>query len=93
MRRDAGSAGVSLVPSSVTSPALGLMSPARILSSVVFPAPFGPTMASVSPGASVRSSPRSTTRGPKARRMPCAWRRGDGMGRECSGSRGGSGRG
>ena len=40
-------------PSTVTSPALGLLSPARIFSRVVFPAPLGPISAVTRPAGTV----------------------------------------
>src|SRR5690606_26511043 len=52
------------------------MSPARIRSSVVFPAPFGPNTTSVSPAATVTSTPCSTRTAPYERRRPRAVRSG-----------------
>ena len=59
-------------PSTRTSPAVGRMRPARILSSVVLPAPFGPTTARASPARSERSSPRRMRTRPKERWSPRA---------------------
>src|SRR5262245_9437881 len=53
-------------PSSRTSPAVGGNSPVMTLISVVLPAPFGPISARISVLGSVRSTPSSATRPPKA---------------------------
>src|SRR3954447_9585921 len=64
-----------------TVPSVGSSDPARIESSVDFPAPFGPTRATTSPAASDTSVGSSATRGPKRRATPCAVRSDD---RTCS---------
>jgi len=46
-------------PPTSTVPAVGLSSPARCHSRVVLPAPDGPSRATISPGHSTRSTPRS----------------------------------
>ena len=46
-------------PPTSTVPAVGLSSPARCHSRVVFPAPDGPSSATISPGSMTRSTPRS----------------------------------
>ena len=53
-----------------TVPASAASFPARILSSVVLPAPFGPTMPTLSPRARSRSSPRNSVRDPEPLRQP-----------------------
>jgi hypothetical protein len=46
-------------PPTSTVPAVGLSSPARCHSRVVFPAPDGPSSATISPGSMTRSTPLS----------------------------------
>src|SRR5213595_3733829 len=53
-------------------PCCGRISPASTLSSVVLPAPFGPKIASVCPGASVNDTPSSATTRPYVCRSPSA---------------------
>ena len=50
---------VMSVPSSVMPPRHGRSAPAIVISSVVLPAPFAPTRATVSPAASSRLTPNS----------------------------------
>src|ERR1041385_2252516 len=64
-------------PAIVTPPALGRASPARSRSSVLFPAPFGPTTRWHSPGLTERETPRSARAAPKRRSRPRASRRED----------------
>ena len=45
-------------------PASAVMTPERILTSVLFPAPLAPSSAWISPGCTVRSAERSATTGP-----------------------------
>jgi len=47
-----------------TSPALGRMRPLTTLSSVDFPAPFGPSSANTLPGGTTRSTPWRTSMRP-----------------------------
>ncbi len=53
-------------PSTSTRPRLAGRSPAMILSSVDLPQPDGPTMASISPRATWRSTSRRASTGPEA---------------------------
>ena len=50
--------------SSDTLPVVGASAPARICSSVVLPAPFGPMIASSSPGAALNETSCSARRAP-----------------------------
>src|SRR4051794_18044594 len=63
---------VTSVPSKRTMPAVGGNVPARTFRSVVFPAPFGPTIPTVSRGLTAKSTSSSTTRAPKRFRSPAA---------------------
>src|SRR5688500_15881126 len=60
--RASSSSSKMSAPSSVTLPAVGVSSPARIASSVDFPEPDAPTTASASPGVTSRSISRRMTR-------------------------------
>src|SRR6185503_20254732 len=53
--------------------------------SVVFPAPFSPSSACTSPGASVKSTPRSASTSPKRRLMPRMRTAGSVIGSETAG--------
>ena len=53
-----------------STPAVGRWTPARILISVLFPAPFSPSSASTSPPCTVRSTPRSACVAPKRHSSP-----------------------
>src|SRR5947207_10218798 len=53
------------------------MAPERIFMSVLLPAPFSPTSAMTSPGATVSSTPRNAFVAPKLRRTPRISRRGE----------------
>src|SRR5512134_3092275 len=66
--RPRASSGVA--PSTVARPACGRSRPARIRSSVVFPAPFAPKTATVAPAGSANDTSRSATRSPYARPTP-----------------------
>ena len=57
-------------------PAVGRSDPARTFSSVVLPAPLGPTMPTASPAPTAKSTPSSTTSAPKRWRIPVAARSG-----------------
>jgi len=59
-------------PATRTVPWSGTSRVARTSSSVVLPAPLGPTSAVTSPGGASRSSPSTATTSPKLRRTPCA---------------------
>src|ERR1044071_8456116 len=59
-------------PRTLTSPALGRISPASRRRNVLFPAPLGTATARASPGSSVRSMSWRTRRRPKARLSPVA---------------------
>src|ERR1043166_7827900 len=74
-RRRAGSPA-SGAPSIVTRPALGRASPASSRSSVLFPAPLGPTTRWHSPGLTESETPRSARADPKRRSRSRASRRG-----------------
>ena len=52
---------VSSTPNETIDPELALMAPPMARSRVVLPAPFGPRMATASPGATVIETPRSAT--------------------------------
>ena len=52
-------------PAKRIAPRVGRSVPARMLKSVLLPAPFGPMMQQSSPDARVKLTPRSTTRPPK----------------------------
>src|SRR5688572_13517169 len=71
-RRPTGSSPRTGRPSTRTVPASGRINPARIRSSVVFPAPLGPATTTASPGPTARSSPRSTRSPPNERLSPRA---------------------
>ena len=59
--RDSSSGSVATgVPRSPRSPRVGRSSAPRTCSSVLFPAPLAPTIATISPGATVRFTPDST---------------------------------
>src|SRR5438128_2676810 len=59
-------------PSTRADPACGLISPASTLRRVVLPAPLGPKIASVCPGARLNETPSSATTRPNAWRNPSA---------------------
>src|SRR5580704_10203087 len=59
-------------PSRWTSPALGLWKPERTLTSVVFPAPFGPIRPTIAPGSSVNETPSIAASPPKRTETPSA---------------------
>ena len=61
---------VSVSPPMLMVPPLGRISPASIRSVVVLPAPFGPSRAKISPGASSKETSSTATRSPK-RRVRC----------------------
>src|SRR5689334_22218371 len=65
MSRCAGSSCVTSRPSTSTCPELGSSSPATNLSSVDLPQPDAPTITSISPSASLSSTPCSTSTSPK----------------------------
>src|SRR5262245_13426961 len=67
---------VTSAPSKRMLPAFGRSDPASTLSSVVLPAPFGPTIPTASSLPSVKSTSSSTTSAPKRFRMPLAARSG-----------------
>ena len=69
-RRVSGSCERTGLPMISTVPAVGRMSPARIRSRVLLPAPFGPNTTRASPWRIARSRPRSTLRLPNARSIP-----------------------
>src|SRR4051812_33129105 len=54
----------SETPSSVTRPPIGCRTPEATLSSVVFPAPLGPSRATTRPAGTRRETPRSTIESP-----------------------------
>src|SRR5204862_2736969 len=60
----------------VREPALARLTPARIVRSDVFPAPFGPRSARASPLRRARSTPSSATTRRKRLRIPVATRSG-----------------
>ncbi len=57
-------------PSTSTSPASRSPNPSRISIVVVFPAPFGPRKAKISPWRTSRSTPATASTSPKERRSP-----------------------
>src|SRR5881296_4396314 len=59
-------------PSTRADPACGLISPASTLRRVVLPAPLGPKIASVCPGARLNETPSSATTRPNAWCNPSA---------------------
>lgn len=61
-RRTSAGSSASGTPSSRTRPESGVRTPARILASVVLPAPLAPTTATVSPGSTVRETASSARR-------------------------------
>ena len=61
-------------PASQTSPAVGRSRPPSRCSSVDFPQPLGPMTATVSPGATSRSTPSTARTRPAPCRIPCAAR-------------------
>ena len=63
-----------LCPASQTSPAVGRSSPPSRCSSVDFPQPLGPITATVSPGATSRSTPSTARTSAAPCRIPCAAR-------------------
>src|SRR5436190_18612252 len=75
-QRRAEFAGVTSSPRKRTDPAVACNEPERTLSSVVFPAPLGPTMPTASPAPSAKSTSWSTSSAPKRLRTPCAASRG-----------------
>ena len=58
------------------TPASGRSAPDRIAISVLLPAPFCPTSAHTSPGATWKSTPATATVAPNALRTPSIWKRG-----------------
>jgi hypothetical protein len=54
----------SFTPSIATVPASGGCNPNKVRNNVVFPAPFGPSRHSTSPGRTVKEMPLPTTRLP-----------------------------
>lgn len=58
-------------PCTVAAPASAVSSVERMRMSVVFPAPFEPSSAKMLPGATSKSTPRSTCRSAKDFSMPC----------------------
>src|SRR4051794_4791874 len=75
-QRAAAPSRVTSSPRSVTVPAPGRCAPASTSSSVVLPAPLGPTMPSGSPGRTATATSSSTTSAPKRLRSPAASRMG-----------------
>src|SRR5690348_16019880 len=65
---------VTSMPASSMRPAPGLSAPASTLSSVVLPAPFGPTMPTASPACTPKSTPSRTTSAPNRLWTPTAAR-------------------
>ena len=65
-----------VVPSSRMTPASGRSAPDRIPINVLLPAPFCPTSAHTSPGATWKSTPATATVAPNALRTPSIWKRG-----------------
>src|SRR6185312_7327665 len=63
-------------PSSAKRPEKSACTPAMIFISVLLPAPFSPTRPWISPGNSVKSTPRSASTPPKAFVMPLSSRMG-----------------
>ncbi len=61
-------------PATTISPASALITPVRTLTSVLLPAPFAPSSAWISPGATSSSADVSATTGPYVFRMPRASR-------------------
>src|SRR5690242_21534037 len=59
-------------PATRATPACGWINPASTFSSVVFPAPFGPKIVSVCPGARLKDTSSSATTRPNACRSPSA---------------------
>src|SRR3954468_19909280 len=53
-------------PSTSTEPVVGCDRPSTMSMVVVLPAPLGPRNATISPGSSIRSMPRTAWTGPKA---------------------------
>src|SRR5712691_6761602 len=73
-QRRAAPAVVTSAPRKCTAPAFGCRKPARTLSSVVFPAPLGPTMPTASSPRTAKSTSCRTTSEPKRFRAPTAAR-------------------
>src|SRR5579859_1938680 len=71
-QRWAGPAGVTSASRKRTEPAVACSEPASTFSSVVFPAPLGPTMPTASSAPSAKSTSCSTSSAPKRFRTPCA---------------------
>src|SRR5690349_2512271 len=69
-------------PRNSSAPEVGGKSPEMTLNSVVFPAPFGPRMARLSPCATSRSTSRTAWRPPNRRPIPLRRR----IGSACSGA-------
>src|SRR5579862_5536308 len=69
---------VTSCPRKLTLPSDGAIVPASTLSSVVLPAPLGPTMPIASPGPTAKSTPSSAASAPKVLRTPTAARTGCG---------------
>src|SRR5712691_9284114 len=73
-QRRAAPAVVTSAPRKCTAPAFGCRKPARTLSSVVLPAPLGPTMPTASSPRTAKSTSCRTTSEPKRFRAPTAAR-------------------
>src|SRR6478609_5600629 len=71
-QRCADPVGVTSASRKRTEPDVACNEPARTLSSVVFPAPLGPTIPTASSAPTVKSTSWSTTSAPKRFRTPCA---------------------
>src|SRR5579862_8707423 len=69
---------VTSCPRKLTLPSDGGIVPASTLSSVVLPAPLGPTMPIASPGPTAKSTPSSAASAPNVLRTPAAARTGCG---------------
>ncbi len=59
-----GTSPVRASPSKTTEPCWGLRAPASARSKVVLPAPFGPSAATISPGATSSDTSRTATTAP-----------------------------
>jgi hypothetical protein len=59
-----------LSPRSRTLPSVGRSSPTMIFRSVLFPAPFGPTTATISPSSTPNVTPSTAGRPPKCLVIP-----------------------
>src|SRR5450755_3036774 len=73
LHRPAASSLVTVRPARRTSPALGARSPEMRPNRLVLPAPFGPTIPTVSPAWTVRERSSATTTRPNRLVTPSSW--------------------